>query len=179
MANPYTLTREMADKIVTAVRNDPECRRLLTGTTAFRFFAPIGHAGTARNFTNAFLISLVQIKGWVQSEAVSRRNVNDQTDKGDAEACTGIATATARILNKLAQKPGFEFLVGAGPQDRLPSDPMNDFHTATQVTVVPGKTYVFDWHATLSLDCPLIFPSPTAFKAGRPVVRYPHFWGWT
>jgi hypothetical protein len=179
MANPYTLTREMADKIVAAVRSDPQSRKLLTGTTAFRFFAPIGHAGTARNLTNAFAFGLARIDSVFQTEAAGRRTRAYWSDKGDAEACTAVGATTARVLNKVARQPGFEFLLEASALDRLPSDPMNDFHTATQVTVAPGKSYVFDWHATLSLECPLIFPSPVAFKAGRPVVKYLHFWGWS
>lgn len=183
MSDGYTLTRAMADKVVGAISSDPNCRKLMPALSAYRFFAPNGHAGTARNMTNAFIIGLADIDKWVQTKAgfaeAGRRTYRRWEDAGDRQACTGIATATSRVLNKLARKPGFEFLQGAGPQDRLPSDPMKDFHTATQVTVDPGKTYVFDWHATLSVGCPLIFPSPTAFKAGRPVVKYPHFWGWS
>lgn len=183
MTSPYGLTRDMADAIVGAVKADPACRLLLPKVSAFRFFAPIGHAGTSRNLFN-----------WgMELRAASYRLPFDRTsfakaakaledywrDTGDAEACTGVATATARALTRVAGSAGYDFLKGAGPQDRMPGDPARDFHTATAVTVTGDRRYVFDWHATLDIAEPLIFPSVEAFKQGRGAVKYGHFWGWS
>jgi len=89
-----------------------------------------------------------------------------------------VSTSSAR-WDGVAGTPGYEFLIGAGPVDRTPSDPPHDFHTATAVTVTNAKIYVFDWHSTLDIGNPLIFASPEAFKAGRNPVKYAHFWGWS
>ena len=98
---------------------------------------------------------------------------------GDRQACTGVAETTARVLNAAVGKSGYEFPGQRRPGDRTPNDPPHDYHTATEVAVTGDHEYVFDWHSTLDIGDPLIFPSPAAFKAGRPSVRYSQFWGWT
>ncbi len=181
MANVYGLTRDMADAIVKAVRDDPECRELLPSISAFKFFSPIGHAGTARNLFNFGAMNFASDVGFVLGHAGSpnlRKEIVDANTRiGDVQACTGIAAATARVLTRIAGTPGYEFLISAGPVDRMPSDPPHDYHTATAVTVTDDKSYVFDWHSTLYIGDPLIFNSITAFKAGFRPIRYTHFWG--
>lgn len=183
MADAYGLTRDMADAIVKAVRDDASCRLLLPRMSAFKAFGGIGHAGTARNFANAWNMSLADADKFVMDKAgfpeAGRLTREYWQRLGERQACTGVAETTARVLTAAAGKPGYEFLVSAGPQDRMPSDPPHDYHTATAVTVTGGHVSVFDWHSTLDIGDPLIFPSPTAFKAGRPWVRYSQFWGWT
>lgn len=177
MANPYGLTREMADAIVKAVQNDAECRVLLPRVNLFQFFAPVGHAGTARNYANAWMESATGIVHAGLPDERARRE--ERRVVSDDQACTGVAAATARALGRIAGKPGYEFLTAAGTVDRMPNNPARDYHTATEVTVASGKSYVFDWHSTLDIGNPLIFASPAAFKAGQNPVKYAHFWGWT
>ena len=180
MADEYGLTREMADAIVKAVGNDASCRLLLPRWSAFKVFGGIGHAGTARNLWNN---SAENIAG-LEKRGLDRigfpetgKLIRDHWDRvGDTQACTGVAETTARTLTRVAGTPGYEFLVRASALDRSPND---SFHTATEVDVSNGKSYVFDWHATLDISDPLIFASPEAFKAGRNPVRYAQFWGWS
>lgn len=183
MADEYGLTREMADKIVAAVRDDPQCRLLLPRVSAFKVFGGIGHAGTARNFANAWTMSVADADGAVMDRfgfpEAGKRTTDYWQRLGDTQACTGVAAAAERALTRVAGKPGYEFLVAAASEDRTPADPAHDLHTATRVTLTNGKSYVFDWHATLDIGNPLIFASPEAFKAGRNPVRYAQFWGWT
>jgi hypothetical protein len=183
MADTYGLTRDMADAIVKAVRADAQCLLLLPRISAFKVFGGIGHAGTARNFANAWTMGLADADKFVMDKA-GFPEAGSLTREywrrlGDRQACTGVAEATARVLTAAAGKPGYEFLVSAGPEDRTPSDPPCDYHTATAVTVTGGHVYVFDWHSTLDIGDPLIFPSPAAFKKGHGAVRYSLFWGWT
>ncbi|WP_144187076.1 hypothetical protein [Elioraea rosea] len=53
-------------------------------------------------------------------------------------------------------------------------------HSATAVKVQDGKTYVFDWHGTLSLRNPLISRSLAEWKRGNDRFRvlYSVFQGW-
>lgn len=183
MANEYGLTREMADAIVKAVRDDPRCRALLPSVSLFKFFAPIGHAGTARNFFNAWPMGVAAVEKIVMDRAgfpeAGERTRDHWERLGAKQACDGVAATTERVLSRVAGTPGYEFLVSAASQDRAPGDAANDFHSATRVTVTNDKSYVFDWHATLDIGNPLIFPSVAAFKAGAHAVRYAQFWGWT
>jgi hypothetical protein len=180
MADAYGLTRDMADAIVKAVRDDAPCRLLLPRWSAFKVFGGIGHAGTARNLWNNSAENLAGLEKRALDHAGSPQTgkvIRDYWDRvGDAQACTGVAETTARALNRAVGKPGFDFLVHAGTVDRSPND---SFHTATEVGISNGKSYVFDWHATLDIGDPLIFPSREAFKATHPSVRYSQFWGWS
>lgn len=177
----YGLTRAMADLIVTAVRHDPICRKILPDTSAFKALGRIHHAGTARNLVNAGALGIANgertLSRFVGQEERGRYN-EDYWDKvGSDQACTGVSAVTAKALLKSAGVPGCEFLLDAGSIDRLPTDPAHDFHTATAVTVTGSLVYVFDWHATLDIGDPFIFPSPADFKSDSRSVLYSQFSG--
>ena len=181
MGEVYGLTRNMADAIVKAVRDDAPCRLLLPRWSAFKVFGGVGHAGTARNLWNNSAENIAGAEKWVADRAGlfqqgAQQNRGYWERAGDAQACTGVSDTTARALNRVVGTPGYDFLISAAAIDRSPND---SFHTATEVVVAPGKSYVFDWHATLDIGDPLIFPSREAFKATHPSVRYSQFWGWT
>ena len=177
----YGLTRGMADFIVTAVRHDPLCRKRLPERSGFKAFGRIHQAGTVRNLVNSGAQGIAggerKLSRLIGQEDAARYN-EDYWDKvGSDEACTGVAAATATALSKLVGVPGYEFLLDAGSIDRLPTDPAHDFHTATAVTVTGGSVYVFDWHATLDIGDPFIFPSSADFKSGLRSVLYSQFSG--
>ncbi|HEY9024810.1 MAG TPA: hypothetical protein VIP05_10940 [Burkholderiaceae bacterium] len=176
----YDLTRGMADRIVTAVLHDPVCRTRLPATSGFKVFGGIHQAGTARNLVNASAQSLAfadrKLSQFVGHDLGP--GIEDYWDQvGSDEACTGVAAVTAKALSKTLGLRDYEFLLDARTIDRFPTDPAHDFHTATAVTVTGDHVFVFDWHSTLALGNPLIFPSDTAFRNGGPSVLYSAFWG--
>jgi len=182
MVNAYGLSRGMADAIVAAVRHDPQCAEVMPKVSAFKFFTPARHAGTARNALNNAAANLAAVEGRAFRALGFQKAgkvIEDYWDViGSKEACTGIAAITAKALSRVRGQRGYEFLIDAGAIDRMPTHLAHDFHTATAVTVEGNRVYVFDWHSTLDLGNPLIFQSSDAFQADGPCSKYTQFWGW-
>ena len=159
------LTEEQAAAIVTVVGNDPDCQKVLQRGSA----APSSNRGAIRNA----ILLLVFGKDPKKNPEI------------EPYVCTGVARITAEALNKVmlaekkAKKPKscrkLPFLHYAKESQERES-PV--FHTATAVTLTDGKVYVFDWHATLALFNPMIYPSEGAFLNKQGGVLYGDFTGW-
>ncbi|PZU80419.1 MAG: hypothetical protein DI530_05705 [Sphingomonas sp.] len=83
--------------------------------------------------------------------------------EGTAMVCVGIAEQTARALRRqIGCRAALMQLGDAGAIDR---NLRGVAHTATLLQFGSSR-YVFDWHATLDLDDPIIYSSPNAFRHG-------------
>lgn len=132
------LTYLQAKSIIDLVTADPECRFRVTmdyGNTKdfFRFIPDsFGISGSIRNI-------------WMMEQQV------DVTEPENAAVvCTGIAEATTKVINQSIAR-----LTGIQKAEEI-SREWPASHTATAITTRDGSTYVFDWHATLNLQNPMI-----------------------
>lgn len=186
MSYSQSMPRSLASAIVKVVENDSECRRFIPEVSPFA----IGQkaAGSLRNLTNmtaegmAWLgVRAVEIVG---GEPHVTKVAKDYWEKqGIDQACTNIADVTERAINTgIRQGLIPPWATSAWHASRVPSPDNNviAYHSATAVQVQDGKTYVFDWHATLSLRNPLISRSLKEWERGNDKYRvlYSVFQGW-
>lgn len=130
------LTVDQAQAIVDAVSKDPAAREQVESWLAF-LPDSWGAAGWIRNFgfalVNTYTGKLAADSPWVEKRV-----------------CTGIAAAGVEAIEK--SLPG-------GVKKVHTVDRFDPAHTATQVDMNDESSYVFDWHATLNVENPMIFPS--------------------
>lgn len=145
------LTRGEADDICAVVAADPECRHRISSVLSF-IPSSWGIAGGIRN------------TGYIALELGSGARLFDVTSpEGAAMVCVGIAEQTARALRRqIGCRAALMRLGDAGTIDR---ELRGVAHTATLLQFASSR-YVFDWHATLDLDDPIIHPSVNAFRHG-------------
>lgn len=157
------LSKYTATQVVSAVRNDPECvRRIKSVIPDLR-----GYAGSVRNL--AYIFS----------------GKDSGNPKVAAEVCTGIAEQTALAINN-ALRPldhvgrpekgsAIPDVATANTFDRVHHA---TYHTATVVSMKDGSRYVFDWHATLNVDNPMVYESPERWQIDKGGVQLKHFSGY-
>jgi hypothetical protein len=130
------LNKANAKLIVDAVKSDPAAIAQIN--SLFRIL-PAGWAGGTRNF-------FLMIKDWDAEDEETVKLV-----------CVGIADVTERVINRLIQKnqgnPDYPFVRA----ETVTTNSRAVYHVATGVKMKNGNTYVFDWHATLDVEDPLIF----------------------
>lgn len=185
-----SMPRSIAVAIVDAVAADSQCRRLIPVVSPYNVAQR--SAGTARNLTNATMAALagaaefVSTPSGMHGESSVHRNSRAARewwqDRGDALACDKIASATAAAITRQIGKAIPRWVRSATDVSRQPSRDVSNiakiadawlsgeivaYHSATGVTVGDGKTYVFDWHETLALRCPVIYRSLDDWKTGR------------
>ena len=141
-----SLTRADATKIVEAVAKDPTCKRLIPDSY---FLGSAGYAGSIRNVLNA--PGMLVIPDY------------NPDQKASDEACTGIANATAIAINDKAKKDSLFPAKSANSIDRQ-AGLLKVHHTATEIVLRSGESYVFDWHATLALKNPMIYFRVSSWK---------------
>jgi hypothetical protein len=102
----------------------------------------------------------------------------DPTDKKTADrVCTGIANATSRAINKAVDAKDARLfrVLGATTIDRFLGGMS---HTATCVCMIDLQSHVFDWHATLSAQDPMLFKTEGEWLYGIGGVTLADFGGW-
>lgn len=129
------LTRATAQAIAKVVSSDAECIRRIAPIYNW-VPASWGVAGALRNW------------GYVAT------GENPIDPKIANTVCTGIADATSTAINKAVAAGRLAGVTTAGTIDRTGT--MGVFHTATLITLSDGTQAVFDWHATLRTDDPMI-----------------------
>jgi hypothetical protein len=156
------LAKQAAMQIVAAVRSDPECLRRIKSVIPDLG----GYAGSVRNLGYIFTFQ-------------------DPTDpETAAKVCTGIAEQTMTAINNAlgpidhAGRPekgsAIPDVESANTIDRVH---LSTHHTATLVSMKDGTEYVFDWHATLNVENPLIYESPERWQVDKGSVQFKHFSG--
>ncbi len=151
------LTVSDAKAVVDTVRNDPKCRRRIESWLSTVLPDSIGLAGGLRNVG-------LMIRDW---DAEKPETV--------AKVCVGIAAQTADAINSAAKSnPSLRRIAQANDTDRTFG---GTYHVATRVQMIDGSAYVFDWHATLNVDNPLIYPSTLDFRNSAGAVTFEAFHG--
>lgn len=163
------LTKGLTESIILAVAKDAECQKLIPSVLG-EFPPSWGIAGGIRNFTNDPIGNLdLEIAAKYYNipikyipDFLKQRSGLDPED--EAKVCTGLARATAIAINKA--KMSF-YVSSAFSQNRVLN---GTDHTATGIKLMSGITVVFDWHATLRIRCPLIYPSIEDFNNGTKAI---------
>jgi hypothetical protein len=175
-----SLPRSIAAGIVEVVADDAECRRLIPVVSAYNVAQR--SAGSARNFTNMAMEGMAAAAEFISTpsgmhgdNAVHRQSKAAKEwwqSRGDALACDKIADATAAAIDRQVGKRLPKWVCSAAAVSREPkrqighaghaiqgwlAGEVTAYHSATGVTVGNGKVYVFDWHETLALRCPVIY----------------------
>ncbi len=152
---PVYLTRSLAAKIVEVVGKDATCKTRITSSFG-NLPAGWGISGGLRNIS---IMGLDLFNPWSDGPSAEETKL----------VCTGIAEATAAAITK-AKIP---YLKLATDVDRS----SGVYHVATGITLHSDRVYVFDWHATLIIDNPLIYPSLEDFRKSKGAVTYASFTG--
>ena len=139
-----SLTRAVAAKIVEVVGKDATCKARINSSFG-SLPAAWGVSGGLRNIS---IMGLDLFNPWSEGPSSDESKL----------VCTGIADATCKAINN-AKIPYVKLAAEVTRTEGV-------YHVASGVTLQSGKTYVFDWHATLMIDNPLIYPSPKDFKKG-------------
>jgi len=156
------LTVDEAKAIVNAVASDKECKRRINSVLSV-VPSSLGISGGIRNFGMAVI------------NTYSMNKFFDPSDPEiDAIVCTGIAEQTAKAIAKAAKTdPALRNVKGTNTISRV----LNGVdHTATLI-IMNTKSYVFDWHASLDVKDPQMYPGPTDFDKGTNAVTYKAFKG--
>jgi hypothetical protein len=147
------LSKQTAQKIVTSVKSDSECVRRIDSWVKKVVPDQWGIAGGVRNL--GYLLSF-----------------QDPSDPAvAAKVCYGIAMATSARIE--ASKGRIREVRRAGLIDRAHR---GIEHVGTHVEMQDGTSYVFDWHATLNVEDPLISRA-LDWKEDRNSVLYSQFGG--
>ncbi len=186
MSYAQSMPRSVASAIVKVVSDSSECRRFIPEVSPYA----IGQkaAGSLRNLTNMTAEGI----SWLGTQVVEGLGGKPDLTKvakdyweqqGYDQACTNIADVTERAINAGIRQGSIpQWVTLAWHASRSPSKDNAVFahHSATAVKVQDGKTYVFDWHATLSLRNPLISRSLAEWERGNDSYRvlFSVFQGW-
>ena len=144
-----------AKAIAARVAADPEASKRINSNIDAVIPASWGMAGGLRN------------AGYVVLGMATGYRMGDPTEPEYANrVCTGISDAAVAAIN-------------AGVNSRLAPlrrvrqalqvdrDLDGTAHTAVRVEMIDGQCHVFDWHATLDADNPMLFKSVAGWLAGR------------
>ncbi|MEM7623067.1 MAG: hypothetical protein AAF235_07660 [Planctomycetota bacterium] len=132
------LTKELAGRVRDVVARDKRCIQLIVkGFYGGGLLGAAGLAGSARNLSYI-------ITGADPSEPEIAQY-----------ACTGIANATSAVINAAIKAGNLKGVTSATTIDRQ-AGMLGVHHTATHV-ILPGGSAVFDWHATLEVQNPMVF----------------------
>ena len=147
------LTKQAADQIVSSVKSDSESVRRIDSWIKKVVPDHWGISGGIRNL--GYLLTL-----------------QDPSDPSiAAKVCYGIAMATSE---RIERSRGFiREVARAGLVDRAHRGVA---HVGTLVVMRDGSSYVFDWHATLNVDDPLISRA-LDWNEDRNAVLYSQFRG--
>lgn len=191
------LSRGTAFAIIAAVQKDKDCQERIQSVFGVM---PAGYAGTARNIgmmaANApSLWGLAGIAGGPAGMAIGMaagvaRTRDLAVDSGrlnptnwlptpgqDPYICVGIAEATRDAINaalRLASSGASLALIREA--DHADRDTTVG-HAATGITMWDANRYIFDWHCTLRIDDPMIFPSQADWDRTENGVLFSNFSG--
>lgn len=153
------LSRGIAAAIVAAVDNDKESKRVMPDTGSI-LPKSWGASGSIRNML-------------IIGPGLFNPFYSAPTTDEEAYVCTGIANITSAAV----QAAKIASVRGATSISRGKATGLAIEHTATRIDLTNGRSFVFDWHATLDRDNPLIYGSPAEFEKGRKAVPFKEFSG--
>jgi len=162
LENPATgagLTRGVAAAIVAAVVKDKASLRVMppAGSILPKSW---GASGSIRNIL-------------IMGPNLFNPLYKGPTTAEEAFVCTGISDITV-IAITAAKIPGVKRV---STISRGSTTGVSIEHTATRVELTSGRSFVFDWHATLDRDNPLIYASIPEFEKAKKAVPFKEFTG--
>lgn len=94
--------------------------------------------------------------------------------------CTGITEYTSDLINRAIAKAGPGSTIKQVKKAEWVNRNLNNIpHQATKIVLEDGtekgSAVVFDWHATMSVSNPLIYPSTEDFREGTTSFTYDRF----
>lgn len=206
MSSEQRMTRSIAAAIVDVVADDSACRAAIPEFSPF--WIAQNAAGGLRNLVNMTAEGAAWLgEQWVNEAGRDDRfqlgtgrkpkpiGEVDTTSsstayakeywrrQGAAQDCVKIGDVTQAAINRAIKEGRLsEWVSKAWRADRNPAKDNHValYHSATAVETADGMTYVFDWHATLSLRNPLISRSLVEWERGddRYRVMFSVFQGW-
>ena len=153
------LTRGVAAMIVDAVVKDKESQRVMppAGSILPKSW---GVSGSIRNIL-------------IMGPNLYNPFYTGPTTAEESYVCTGISDITV-IAIKAAR---ISDVKRVGTVSRGSATGVTTEHTATLVELTSGRSFVFDWHATLDRDNPLIYASIPEFEKAKTAVPFKEFTG--
>lgn len=155
-----------AKAIVEVVAADQNCRRVIQSGLDKIIPDKLGAAGGIRN-VGYWARSLVK-------DATDALDITHAADVWEDLDCNTIAKATVNALNKALQG-GSSKLRSVKRVTSIVRDTKhgNSYeHTATLVAISNETPVVFDWHANLSINNPMIYPDVMSFHLGKNSVTF-------
>lgn len=143
--------------IVGAVFKDAECRKVIP--------------------TRSIQSTPSSGRGWKRNLKYFLRGKDPEKDAYTADrVCTGIARLTSEAIARKKFEKKLKEVKRPQPTDERSF--LGFLHTATLITMQDDSNYVFDWHATLDILNPLLFPSHNSWKRDEGGLYYIEFQGW-
>ncbi len=181
-----TLSRGTAAAIIGVVEKDANCKELIRSAFGLLIPPSLGIAGAARNIAmmaaNAPEITMGPFAMYRRIQLIATAGRFNPVNLGptpgqDPYICVGIAEATRDAINAALRraKGGSLRLVKEADQSDRDS---TTAHAATGITMRDGKRYIFDWHATLRVGDPMLFPSQNAWDKTEKGELFSAFTGW-
>lgn len=169
------MTPQELKNIMDFIKNDPEAIKRTNSYLSEILPDSLGWTGWLRNvryFAPEFWMDLnvegykklgLGDKDFVKTMDDYYKNLSDENYK---LICGGIAEATAKVIKDEinAGNPLFKNLKDVSPDHRT-LDGWD--HTATKFTDNEGKTFVLDYHETLNIDNPKVYPSFEDWEKGK------------
>jgi len=137
------LSRETAGKIVEVVAADANCRKAIQPKPELDFLNP----GTA------LLLEFSHLAGSVRNLAMMAQGKYVGDPVFDERICSGIAVVTQNAIYAAIKQGKLPDVRTAGATHRVHR---TVHHQATSIDMIDGSIYVFDWHATLKIQDPVI-----------------------
>ena len=158
------LTRAIAKAIVDVVSSDKEARRRIDSSLSYVLPDAAGWTGSIRNF------------GFALKETYSPWGNGQPTATQEPLICYGIAEYTLALINKAIKDAKSGATIKSVKMAEWVNRDLNGIaHQATGIVLVGGDKCVFDWHATLSSDNPLIYPSYNDFDKDTGASTYERY----
>jgi hypothetical protein len=191
------LTREMAQKVIDVVCKDPRCvHQIKAGNVNLAGLPRSNNVGMAvvRNVVNASGVAFGMLpdgdnsmlgsigrgldtasqvmpdswgkNGSFRNVSIWLRGIDNEHPMVEAIVCKGIVDMTTDVLNRRVVEQGLkEFHVFQSIERNLAV-----YHSATRAATKDGGYYVFDWHATLNPENPMLSLRDDWFKGEGSVV---------
>lgn len=180
------ISRGTAAAIVELVEKDSACRERIASVFGI-LPASWGVAGGARNVAmmaaNAPEVTMFVLAPYRRTQMIlSDGRINPlnwlPTAGQDPYICVGIAEATRDAINKALTRAGAASSLGQVKSASLEARSTTVTHAATGITMQDGSQYIFDWHCTLRLGDPMLFPSIKDWDATEKGELFSVFAGW-
>lgn len=157
------LSKETAGKIIEIVAADANCRKAIQPMPELDFLNP----GTA------LLLEFSHLAGSVRNLAMMAQGKYVGDPVFDERICSGIAVVTQNAIYAAIKRGKLPEVRTAGATHRVHR---TIHHQATSIDMIDDSIYVFDWHATLKIQDPVISRLDD-WRMGQNAVNYVLFSG--